>query len=115
VKTVDKDGNHGSCAHRLATFELLGAASKTVFTGKTELAKADGREEQISIHENLDDASISSPLSAPGPGPRRTRRKMIPPAERCSSSPRTGRRDCATDAPWPPWNCWRPPAIRLAN
>ncbi len=51
---VDNNGNHGNCAHRLATFELLDAAGKTVFTGKAELAKADGREEQISIHEKLD-------------------------------------------------------------
>ena len=35
-------------------FELVDAAGKTVFTGKAELAKKEGDEEQISIHEKLD-------------------------------------------------------------
>ena len=39
---VDKDGKSGSCTHQLDAFELLDAAGKTVFTGKAELAKADG-------------------------------------------------------------------------
>jgi endoglucanase len=51
---VDKDGKHGSSAHRPDAFELVNAAGKAVFTGKAELAKADGAEEQISVHEKLD-------------------------------------------------------------
>lgn len=51
---VDKDGNHGSCIHPVDTFELLGPAGQSVFTGKAQLAKSDGAEEQISVHEKLD-------------------------------------------------------------
>ena len=51
---VDQDGNSGSCTPEVDAFELVDAAGKTVFTGKAELAKADGDEEQISIHEKLD-------------------------------------------------------------
>ena len=51
---VDKDGKNGSCTPKADAFELVDAAGKPVFTGKAELAKADGAEEQISIHEKLD-------------------------------------------------------------
>jgi len=51
---VDKEGKHGSCTPDADAFELVDAAGKTVFTGKAELAKKDGEEEQISIHEKLD-------------------------------------------------------------
>jgi len=51
---VDADGRHDSCTNAPASFELLDAAGKPLFTGKPELAKADGAEEQISIHEQLD-------------------------------------------------------------
>jgi endoglucanase len=51
---VDQDGKHGSCTPDLEGFELLDTAGRTVFTGKAELAKADGAEEQISVHEKLD-------------------------------------------------------------
>jgi endoglucanase len=51
---VDQEGKSGSCTPDVATFELLDAAGKTVFSGPTELAKADGAAEQISIHESLD-------------------------------------------------------------
>ncbi len=51
---VDKDGKHGSSAHRPDAYELVDASGKTVFTGKAELAKADGAEEQICLHEKTD-------------------------------------------------------------
>ncbi len=51
---VDKDGKSGGCTPDVAAFELVDAAGKTVFTGKAELAKKEGEEEQISIHEKLD-------------------------------------------------------------
>ncbi|MBE0542529.1 MAG: glycoside hydrolase family 9 protein [Verrucomicrobia bacterium] len=51
---VDKDGNHGSGTHSVDSFELLDLAGQSVFTGKAQLAKAGGAEEQISIHEKLD-------------------------------------------------------------
>ena len=51
---VDQNGENGSCTPKADAFELLDASGKTVFTGKAELAKADGAEEQISIHEKLD-------------------------------------------------------------
>jgi endoglucanase len=51
---VDQAGKHGSCLHTPGTFDLLDAAGKTVFTGKPALAKADGADEQICIHEKLD-------------------------------------------------------------
>jgi len=51
---VDKDGRSGSCTPKAEAFELIDAAGKTAFTGKAELAKADGAEEQMSIHEKLD-------------------------------------------------------------
>ena len=51
---VDQDGKHGSCTPDADGFELIDATGKTVFTGKTELTKQEGDEEQISIHEKLD-------------------------------------------------------------
>ena len=51
---VDQDGKSGSCTPEADTFELLDAAGKTVFSGKSALAKKEGDEEQISIHEKLD-------------------------------------------------------------
>jgi endoglucanase len=51
---VDQGGKQGSSGHRPGTFELLDAAGKAVFTGKAELAKAVGAEEQICIHEKMD-------------------------------------------------------------
>jgi endoglucanase len=51
---ADKDGKSGSCRPKVDRFELLDGAGKTVFSGKAELSKADGAEEQISIHEKLD-------------------------------------------------------------
>lgn len=51
---VDLDGKNGSCTPDVDTFELIDAAGKTIFTGKAELAKKDGEEEQICIHEKLD-------------------------------------------------------------
>ncbi len=51
---VDQDGTSGSCTPDVNTFELVDAAGKTAFTGKAELAKKEGDEEQISIHEKLD-------------------------------------------------------------
>jgi endoglucanase len=51
---VDQDGKHGSCEPDVESFELLDAAGKTVFTGKAELVKKAGDDEQISIHETLD-------------------------------------------------------------
>jgi len=51
---VDQDGKHGSCTPDVEGFELLDAAGQTVFTGKAELAKKAGEEEQISIHEKVD-------------------------------------------------------------
>jgi endoglucanase len=51
---VDQNGKSASCTPAAESFELLDAAGKTVFTGKAELAKAEGAEEQISIHEKLD-------------------------------------------------------------
>jgi endoglucanase len=51
---MDQDGKSGSCTPDADTFELVDAAGKTVFTGKAELAKREGDEEQISIHEKLD-------------------------------------------------------------
>ena len=51
---VDQDGKNGSCTPDVNAFELVDAAGKTVFTGKAELAKNAGEEEQICIHEKLD-------------------------------------------------------------
>jgi endoglucanase len=51
---VDRAGKHGSCTHEPRAFELLDAGGKTVFSGKAELAKAGGTEEQICIHEKQD-------------------------------------------------------------
>ena len=51
---VDQDGKSGSCTPNVDAFELVDAAGKTVFTGQAELAKKEGDEEQISIHEKLD-------------------------------------------------------------
>ncbi len=51
---VDQDGKQGSCTPDVDAFELVDAGGKTVFTGKAELAKKAGDEEQISIHEKLD-------------------------------------------------------------
>ncbi|MGA2255690.1 MAG: glycoside hydrolase family 9 protein [Thermoguttaceae bacterium] len=51
---VDQDGENGSCTPEVNAFELVDAAGKTVFTGRTELAKNAGEEEQICIHEKLD-------------------------------------------------------------
>jgi endoglucanase len=51
---VDKDGKHSSCTPQADRFELLDGAGKIVFSGQAELAKADGGEEQISIHEKQD-------------------------------------------------------------
>jgi hypothetical protein len=51
---VDQDGKSGSCTPKADAFELLDASGKSVFSGKAELAKADGDAEQISIHEKLD-------------------------------------------------------------
>jgi endoglucanase len=51
---VDQDGRHGAVAHRPEAFELVDAAGKAVFAGRAELAKADGAEEQISVHEKQD-------------------------------------------------------------
>lgn len=51
---VDQDGKSGSCTPDVDTFELIDAAGKTVSTGKAELAKKEGEEEQICIHEKLD-------------------------------------------------------------
>jgi endoglucanase len=51
---VDQNGKSGSCTRKAEVFELLDASGKVVFAGKAELAKADGAEEQISIHEKLD-------------------------------------------------------------
>ncbi len=51
---VDRAGKNGSCTLEPQTFELLDAAGKTVFSGKAELAKAGGAEEQICIHEKQD-------------------------------------------------------------
>ncbi len=51
---VDKDGKSGSCTPEADRFELVDVAGKTVFSGKAELAKADGAEEQISVHEKQD-------------------------------------------------------------
>ncbi|MGO9114834.1 MAG: glycoside hydrolase family 9 protein [Thermoguttaceae bacterium] len=51
---VDQDGNSGSCTPDVRAFELVDAADKTVLTGKAELAKKAGDEEQICIHEKLD-------------------------------------------------------------
>jgi endoglucanase len=51
---ADKDGKSRGCTPKADRFELLDAASKTIFSGKAELVKADGAEEQISIHEKLD-------------------------------------------------------------
>jgi endoglucanase len=69
---VDKDGHSGSCTPKAESFELLDAAGKTVFTGKAELAKADGADEQISVHEKQDYTKAAvyrldfSAFSAPG-------------------------------------------------
>ncbi len=51
---MDQEGKSGSCTADVEAFSLLDAAGKTVFTGKSELAKKEGDEEQISIHEKLD-------------------------------------------------------------
>jgi endoglucanase len=51
---VDKDGHAGSCTPAVTTFELLDTAGGTVFTGQAQLAKAEGAEEQICIHEKFD-------------------------------------------------------------
>ncbi|MFI5382321.1 MAG: cellulase N-terminal Ig-like domain-containing protein, partial [Tepidisphaerales bacterium] len=51
---VDEDGKSGSCTPDAEGFELVDDAGKTVFTGKAELAKKDGGQEQICIHETLD-------------------------------------------------------------
>ena len=51
---VDSDGKSGSCTPELDSFELVNADGKTVFTGKAELVKKEGEEEQICIHEKLD-------------------------------------------------------------
>lgn len=51
---VDQDGKHGSCTPEVESFELMDATGKTVFSGKAELVKKAGAEEQISIHEKLD-------------------------------------------------------------
>jgi endoglucanase len=51
---VDQDGKSGSCTPDVNAFELMDAAGQTVFTGKAELAKNAGEEEQICIHEKLD-------------------------------------------------------------
>ena len=51
---VDQDGTSGSCTPDADAFELVDAAGKTVFSGQAELAKKEGDEEQISIHEKLD-------------------------------------------------------------
>ncbi len=51
---VDQNGENGSCTPEVKAFELLNSAGKTVFSGKAELAKNAGDEEQICIHEKLD-------------------------------------------------------------
>ena len=51
---IDQDGHSSSCTPPSEAFELLDVAGRTVFTGRAELAKADGAEEQISVHEKLD-------------------------------------------------------------
>jgi len=51
---VGKDGKSSGCTPDVDAFELVDAAGKTVFTAKAELAKKEGEEEQISIHEKLD-------------------------------------------------------------
>jgi len=51
---VDQGGKSGNCTPDVDAFELVNAVGRTVFTGKTELAKKEGEEEQISIHEKLD-------------------------------------------------------------
>ncbi|MCY2990146.1 MAG: hypothetical protein NTY19_20070 [Planctomycetota bacterium] len=51
---ADKDQQSGSSRCKVLDFELLDASGKTAFTGKAELAKADGAEEQICIHEKQD-------------------------------------------------------------
>ena len=51
---ADQQGRSGSCTPATETFELLDDAGRTVFTGKAALAKPDGAEEQICIHEKLD-------------------------------------------------------------
>lgn len=51
---VDLNGKHGSCTPEVADFELIDAAGATAYRGKAELAKPDGREERISIHEAVD-------------------------------------------------------------
>ncbi len=51
---VDQHGKSGSCESDADAFELVDAAGKTVFRGQAELAKKEGDEEQISIHEKLD-------------------------------------------------------------
>ena len=51
---TDKDQRHASSRHKVETFELLDAAGQAVFTARAELAKADGADEQICIHEKQD-------------------------------------------------------------
>ena len=51
---ADKDQQSGSSRCKVLDFELLDASGKTAFTGKAELAKADGAEDQICIHEKQD-------------------------------------------------------------
>ena len=51
---ADKDLHHGSSRFNVETFELIDASGRTAFTGRAELASADGAAEQICIHETQD-------------------------------------------------------------
>ncbi len=48
---IDREGKHSSCTLSATTFELVDDGGNTVFTGKVQLAKREGEQEQICIHE----------------------------------------------------------------
>lgn len=51
---ADENGKMGNGTPAAERFELLDDTGQTAFSGKPELAKADGAEEQISVHEKAD-------------------------------------------------------------
>ncbi len=57
---INKDGKHGSVEHPITQFELIDAQTGSrVYTGRAELAKKTGQEEQICIHEKGDYAKAT--------------------------------------------------------
>lgn len=51
---VDKDGKNGFCSLSADTFELIDETGRTVFTGKVQVVKREGEQEQVCFHETGD-------------------------------------------------------------